>query len=64
MKCFDQVSNYKIVFLRKIRRFQGEFKWKTQLSDRNTPFLCKKRQEKFGVKLQNHYNPKNEGFFR
>ena len=42
MKCFDQVSNYKIVFLRKIRRFQGEFKWKTQFSDRIRHFCAKK----------------------
>ena len=45
MKCFDQVSNYKIAFFQKIRRFQGQFKYKFLLYDRKRHFYAKNDQK-------------------
>ena len=45
MKCFDQVSNYKIAFFQKIRRFQGQFKYKSLLYDRIRHFYAKNDQK-------------------
>ena len=63
MKFFDQVSNYKIGLLQKIRRFQGRFVCKFPFFDRLRHFYGKMTEKKFCVKLQNQYNLKNKRFF-
>ena len=45
MKCFDQVSYFKIAFLQKIRRFQGQFKCKSLFYDKIRHFYAKRDQK-------------------